>query len=276
MADDPDFIRTLLTHPLLTREEEHDLITRWQVQRDAQARDTVVRCNQRWVARLAQHNRQQLDFEDAFAYGQLGLLHAIDKFDCARGNKFSTYATMWIWQAITRGRVDGAEHVPYRLPIHQHEKRVRLYRAIGDLEQTLGGPPTIEQVASYTGLSAKRVTDMLQMQVPSASLDTPLPGRERDMGTLGEMLPDEHFPRPDEVALNADRRRAIDEALNSLDPREATILRLRFGLRGDDALTLDEVGAKYGLTRERIRQIEAVALKKLRHPSRARLLRAFA
>src|SRR5262249_4393667 len=234
------------------------------------ARQELVEANLRlviWVARRYAHLGLQL--LDLVQEGNIGLMRAVSKFDWRRGHRFSTYATWWIRQAITRALADQARTI--RVPVYMTEilgNVTQLARAMG---QQLGRDPTPAELGQRVGLPPAEVQWLLGVGHAPVSLDEPVSGE--DVRTLGELLEDQSAQGPDEVSTASSVRRALSRALNSLSTREAQVLRLRFGVGERKDHTLEEVGARFGVTRERIRQIEAEALRKLRHRSRAHLLR---
>jgi RNA polymerase primary sigma factor len=214
---------------------------------------------------------QGVPFLDLIQEGNLGLMKAVEKFDYRRGYKFSTYATWWIRQAITRAIADQGRTI--RVPVHMSDRIRRLYHISRRLEQELGREPTPEEIAEEMQLPPKKVGWMLKISQRPLSLEKPV-GEEKD-SELGDFIEDEDLPTPSEVASHRLLREEIEEVLTSLTPREARVLQLRFGLTDGRSHTLKEVGEKFGVTRERIRQIETEALQRLRHPSRSQKLRDY-
>jgi len=236
------------------------------------AREHIIEANTRLVVSIAKrYIGRGVPFLDLIQEGNLGLMKAVEKYDYRRGFRFSTYATWWIRQTITRAIADQGRTI--RLPVHMSDRIRQLYRALHDLEQSLGRPPTAEELAVRLQISARKVQWMLQVSWVPLSLESPV-GDEED-AELGMFVEDQTTPTPAQVVLQNMLRERVEEVLASLTPREARVLRLRFGLDEDRSYTLEEVGAKFGLTRERIRQIEGKALRRLRHPGCARRLRDY-
>ncbi|WP_343390436.1 sigma-70 family RNA polymerase sigma factor [Candidatus Amarobacter glycogenicus] len=235
-------------------------------------REHLIRANTRLVVSVAKrYMGQGVPFADLIQEGNLGLMRAVDKFEPERGHKLSTYATWWIRQAITRALADQGRTI--RLPVHMGDRIRQLYRTARQLEQKLGRPAQPEEIAESMGLDSLQVRWMLRISRHPVSLEQPV--GEEEESTLGNFIEDEDSPSPPDVAGNSLLREKLEELLETLTPREARILRLRYGLDNGRTYTLEEVGNKFGLTRERIRQIEAEALNRLRHPSRARQLRDY-
>ena len=257
--------------PLLTAEEEVDLAKRMG-EGDEDAKHKLTEANLRLVVSIAKRyvGRGML-FLDLIQEGNLGLIKAVEKFDYTKGFKFSTYATWWIRQAITRAIADQARTI--RIPVHMVETINKLMRVQRQLLQELGREPTEEEIAEEMGLSVERVREILKIAQEPVSLETPI-GEEED-SHLGDFIQDENVPVPAEAAARMLLKEQLDEVLDTLTEREQKVLRLRFGMNDGRARTLEEVGKEFDVTRERIRQIEAKALRKLRHPSRSRKLRDF-
>jgi RNA polymerase primary sigma factor len=214
---------------------------------------------------------QGVPFLDLIQEGNLGLMKAVEKFDHTRGHKFSTYATWWIRQAITRSIADQGRTI--RVPVHMNDRIRRLYRVSRRLEQELGHEPTVEELSEEMDLSPEQVERIIEISQRPLSLEKPV-GEEKD-SELGEFIEAEDFPDPAETATREVLREDIEDLLTSLTPREARVLELRYGLIDGHSYTLKEVGEKFGLTRERIRQIENEALQRLRHPQRSRKVRDY-
>jgi len=236
------------------------------------ARRRLIKANTRLVISVAKrYVGQGVPFLDLVQEGNLGLMKAVDKFDYTRGFKFSTYATWWIRQAVSRAVSDQGRTI--RLPVHIGDKLRLLHRASRELEQDQGRPASPEEIAGTLTVATDRVRRLLRLSRRPLSLEQPVGEQEETM--LGSFIADDEAPPPPSMADNAILRERLEGILETLQPREARILRLRFGLQDGRNYTLEEVGQKFGLTRERIRQIEAHALNRLRHPSRSRQLRDF-
>ena len=271
--DDPVrmYLKEIGRVPLLTAEEEVELARRMEAG-DEKARHRLEEANLRLVVSIAKRyvGRGML-FLDLIQEGNLGLLKAVEKFDYSKGYKFSTYATWWIRQAITRAIADQARTI--RIPVHMVETINKLVRISRQLLQELGRDPRPEEIAKEMGISVVRVHEIMKIAQEPVSLETPI-GEEED-SHLGDFIEDEAAPAPAEAASFMLLREQLEEVLETLTDREKNVLRLRFGLEDGRSRTLEEVGQSFGVTRERIRQIEAKALRKLRHPSRSKVLRDF-
>jgi RNA polymerase primary sigma factor len=236
------------------------------------ARDHLIKANTRLVVSIAKkYMGQGVPFSDLIQEGNLGLMKAVEKFDYRRGYKFSTYATWWIRQAITRALADQGRTI--RVPVHMSDRIRKLHQVSRQLEQTWGRKPTPEELAAEMDLEPAKVRWMLRVSRHPVSLERPV-GEEED-SELGNFIEDEDAPTPPDAAYHHLLQEKLEDVLATLTPREARILRLRFGLQNGRSYTLEEVGKKFGLTRERIRQIEGQALRKLRHPRRSRQLRDY-
>ena len=271
--DDPVrmYLKEIGRVPLLKADEEVELAKRMQ-EGDEEAKNQLAEANLRLVVSIAKRyvGRGML-FLDLIQEGNLGLLKAVEKFDYKKGFKFSTYATWWIRQAITRAIADQARTI--RIPVHMVETINKLVRVSRQLLQELGTDPTPEQIGAVMDLAPDRVREIQKVAQEPVSLETPI-GEEED-SHLGDFIEDEDAPAPDEAASYSLLKEQLEEVLETLTPREAKVLRLRFGLDDGRSRTLEEVGQEFGVTRERIRQIEAKALRKLRHPSRSRKLKDY-
>lgn len=271
--DDPVrmYLKEIGRVPLLSAEEEITLAKRME-NGDDEAKRRLAEANLRLVVSIAKRyvGRGML-FLDLIQEGNLGLIKAVEKFDYNKGYKFSTYATWWIRQAITRAIADQARTI--RIPVHMVETINKLIRVSRQLLQELGREPAPEEIAKEMDISVERVREIMKIAQEPVSLETPI-GEEED-SHLGDFIEDQDAPAPAEAASFMLLKEQLEEVLETLTPREEKVLRLRFGLDDGRARTLEEVGQNFGVTRERIRQIEAKALRKLRHPSRSKKLKDF-
>ncbi len=271
--DDPVrmYLKEIGKVPLLTAEEETELARRME-QGDEAAKKKLAEANLRLVVSIAKRyvGRGML-FLDLIQEGNLGLIKAVEKFDYSKGYKFSTYATWWIRQAITRAIADQARTI--RIPVHMVETINKLVRVQRQLLQELGREATPEEIAEKMDIPVERVREIQKISQEPVSLETPI-GEEED-SHLGDFLPDENVPVPDEATAKAMLKEAVQDVLGTLTEREQKVLRLRFGIDDDKARTLEEVGREFNVTRERIRQIEAKAIRKLKSASKKRKLQEF-
>jgi RNA polymerase primary sigma factor len=293
------YLKEMARVPLLKIDEEVDLATRiergriavarlaklngncskakrqqlnFTIEDGLEARDHLIKANTRLVVSIAKkYMCRGVPFLDLIQEGNLGLMKAVEKFDYHRGYRFSTYATWWIRQTITRAIADQGRTI--RVPVHMSDRIRRLYKVARELEQDLGRQATPDEIAEVMQLDARKIQWMMRVSWRPLSLESPV--GENDDSELGSFVEDNHTPTPTQSAYQNLLCDKIEEVLASLSPREARILRLRFGLQNGRPYTLEEVGQKFGLTRERIRQIEGKALRRLRHPRRSRQLREY-
>jgi len=269
--DDPVrmYLKEIGKVPLLSAEEEIELAQRMELG-DEEAKHRLCEANLRLVVSIAKRyvGRGML-FLDLIQEGNLGLIKAVEKFDYRKGYKFSTYATWWIRQAITRAIADQARTI--RIPVHMVETINKLIRVSRQLLQEYGREPLPEEIAEQMGIPEEKVREIIKIAQEPVSLETPI-GEEED-SHLGDFIPDDDAPAPAEAAAFTMLKEQLMSVLSTLTPREEMVLKLRFGLEDGRARTLEEVGKEFKVTRERIRQIEAKALRKLRHPSRSRKLK---
>ena len=276
-SDDPVrlYLKEIGKYPLLTTEEEIALakqIAEGTPEEQAAAKKKLSEANLRLLVSIAKrYVGRGMQFLDLIQEGNLGLIKAAEKFDYTKGYKFSTYATWWVRQAITRAIADQARTI--RIPVHMVETINKLIRVNRQLAQELGRDPTPAEIAKEMGISESKVREIIKIAQEPVSLETPI-GEEED-SHLGDFIEDENAPAPAEVASNAMMREQLQEVLHTLTPREEKVIRLRFGLEDGQAHTLEEVGKEFNVTRERIRQIEAKALRKIRHPGRSKKLRDY-
>ncbi len=271
--DDPvrQYLKDIGRIPLLDSEEERELAEK-MANGDEDAQMKLVESNLRLVVSIAKrYLGRGMFFLDLIQEGNLGLMKAVDKFDYTKGYKFSTYATWWIRQAITRAIADQARTI--RIPVHMVETIHKVTRYSRQMLQELGREPTAEEIGEKIGMSPDKVREILKISQDPVSLETPI-GEEED-SHLGDFIPDDDTPAPADAAASTILREVIERELHTLTPREEHVIKLRFGLYDGRTRTLEEVGKEFDITRERIRQIEAKALRKLRHPSRARHLKGF-
>mgnify|MGYP003067198135 CR=1 FL=1 len=272
-VDDPVrmYLREIGKISLLSYDKELELAKRI-LEGDEEAKQELAEANLRLVVSIAKkYVGRGMLFLDLIQEGNMGLIKAVEKFDYTKGFKFSTYATWWIRQAITRAIADQARTI--RIPVHMVETINRLIRTSRHLLQQLGREPTPEEIAKEMDMSVEKVMEIQKIAQDPVSLETPI--GEEDDSHLGDFIQDEDSPAPQDAASYTLLREQLEEVMKTLTPREAKVLRLRFGLDDGKARTLEEVGKEFDVTRERIRQIEAKALRKLRHPSRSKKLRDY-
>ena len=271
--DDPVkvYLKEIGRVPLLSAEEEVELAIRMS-EGDVAAKKRLSEANLRLVVSIAKrYVGRGMQFLDLIQEGNLGLIKAVEKFDHTKGFKFSTYATWWIRQAITRAIADQARTI--RIPVHMVETINKVKKVNSQLLHENGHEPTNEQIAEKLEMPVEKVREIMRVAQEPVSLDTPI-GEEED-SHLGDFIPDEDAPAPSDVASHTMLKEQLAEVLSTLTPREEKVLRLRFGLEDGRSRTLEDVGKEFNVTRERIRQIEAKALRKLRHPSRSKKLKDF-
>ena len=272
-AEDPVrmYLKEIGRIPLLSSEEEIELAKRMEMG-DEEAKKKLSEANLRLTVSIAKrYSGRGMQFLDLIQEGNLGLIKAVEKFDYRKGYKFSTYATWWIRQSITRAIADQARTI--RIPVHMVETMNRVNRTSRRLLQEYGREPTPEEIAVTMNLPVERILEVSKISQEPVSLETPI-GEEED-SHLGDFIQDEHVPVPSEEAAHTLLREQLEEVMDTLSDREQKVLALRFGLEDGKPHTLEEVGRDFQVTRERIRQIEAKALRKLRHPTRSRNLRDF-
>ena len=271
--DDPVrmYLREIGKIPLLSFDEELELAKR-VINGDEEAKQKLAESNLRLVVSIAKkYVGRGMLFLDLIQEGNMGLIKAVEKFDYTKGYKFSTYATWWIRQAITRAIADQARTI--RIPVHMVETINKLIRTSRHLSQQLGREPTPEEIAQEMEIPVEKVMEIQKIAQDPVSLETPI--GEEDDSHLGDFIQDEDSPAPQDSAAYTLLKEQLEEVMNTLTPREAKVLKLRFGLEDGRARTLEEVGREFQVTRERIRQIEAKALRKLRHPSRSKKLKDY-
>lgn len=263
------YLREIGKNPLLTPSQERELARRAQMG-DEKAREKLITANLRLVVSIAKrYIGRGLPFLDLIQEGNIGLLKAVEKFDWRKGYKFSTYATWWIRQAITRAIADQARTI--RIPVHMVETINKLNKIINEYYREHGRQPTIEELAKLMGKPPEKIEEIMEAAKEITSLEAPI--GDDDGSTIGESVPDESAKSPLKEAMRTLIKEEVERILDTLGPREAMVLKMRYGLLDGKAKTLEEVGQYFNVTRERIRQIEVKALRKLRHPSRSRYLR---
>lgn len=299
-TDDPikQYLKEIGRFPLLTAEEEADLAKKVEAGKEAeeklassknisakerarlnkiidaakQARNTLSECNLRLVVSIAKrYVSRGLTFLDLCQEGNLGLMKAVDKFDWRRGYKFSTYATWWIKQSVTRAIADQSRTI--RIPVHMVETINKMHRAMRILTQENGREPSVKELAVFLEIEENKVREIMEVERDPSSLEMPV--GEEEESSLGDFIEDEKSLKPEEITERRMLQQDIDKVLANLSPKEATIIELRYGLHGNKPCTLEELGKIFGVTRERIRQIESAALRKMRAPARGKVLRGY-
>ena len=266
-----EYLKEIGSIPLLTQEQEQELAKR-KAEGDTLAGQKLVEANLRLVVSIAKrYTGRGMSFLDLVQEGNIGLMKAVEKFDYAKGYRLSTYATWWVKQSVTRALADQSRTI--RLPVHMVEAVNRVRRAQRALAVRLGREPSNEEIGKEVGMSEKRVTELMQSSGDTVSLETP--GGDEDGSNLGDFVADDANASTEEKAESVFLREEIDQMLQGLNPREREVIVLRFGLETGHPMTLEEVGKRFKVTRERIRQIETAALRKLRNPSRSRKIRDF-
>ena len=273
-CDDPVkmYLKDIGRVALLTPDQERALSER-VAKGDEDAKQQLCEANLRLVVNIAKRysGKNGMQFLDLIQEGNIGLMKAVERYDYSKGFRFSTYATWWIRQSITRAMADQLRTI--RLPVHMVETINRLGRVVKKLTQSLGREPTVEEIAKEMDMSVEKVMEVQKIALDPVSLETPI--GEEDDSHLGDFIEDKSNATQIEIAETKERKELIEEILTGLAPREAAVLILRYGLRDNRPRTLEEVGKEFNVTRERIRQIEAKALRKLRHPSRSKKLRDY-
>ena len=266
-----EYLKEIGSIPLLTQEQEQDLAKR-KSEGDAEAGKKLVEANLRLVVSIAKrYTGRGMSFLDLVQEGNIGLMKAVEKFDYTKGYRLSTYATWWVKQSVTRALADQSRTI--RLPVHMVEAVNRIRKAQRALAVKLGREPSNEEIGKEVGLSEKRVTELMQSSGDTVSLETPV--GDEDGSNLGDFVADDSNASTEEKAESVFLREEIEQMLQGLNPREREVIILRFGLESGHPLTLEEVGKRFKVTRERIRQIETAALRKLRNPSRSKKIRDF-
>ena len=266
-----EYLKEIGSIPLLTQEQEQDLAKR-KSEGDAEAGKKLVEANLRLVVSIAKrYTGRGMSFLDLVQEGNIGLMKAVEKFDYTKGYRLSTYATWWVKQSVTRALADQSRTI--RLPVHMVEAVNRIRKAQSALAVKLGREPSNEEIGKEVGMSEKRVTELMQSSGDTVSLETPV--GDEDGSNLGDFVADDSNASTEEKAESVFLREEIEQMLQGLNPREREVIILRFGLESGHPLTLEEVGKRFKVTRERIRQIETAALRKLRNPSRSKKIRDF-
>lgn len=265
------YLKAIGNIPLLSAEEEKEYSRQWIEEGNQYAKNKLIESNLRLVVSIAKRyqNKHNMSFSDLIQEGNTGLIKAVEKFDYKKGYKFSTYGTWWIRQSITRAISDQARLM--RVPVHMVETILKHTRAVRELLQELGRDPTVEEIAEKLGTTVDKVIEVQRISQDPISLESKM-GHEED-SKIGDLIPDDNALSPQDVAMQNMLKEQLMSVLESLTPREQKVIRLRYGLDDAHPRTLEEVGREFSVTRERIRQIEAKALRKLRHPSKLKKLR---
>ena len=263
------YLKEIGNIPLLSQEEERELSRQWIEEKSEYAKNKLIESNLRLVVSIAKRYQNKLPFLDLIQEGNAGLMKAVQKFDYTKGYKFSTYGTWWIRQSITRAISDQARLM--RVPVHMVETILKHNKAVRDLLQELGRDPTVEEIASKLNTTVEKVIEVQRISQDPISLESKM-GHEED-SKIGDLIPDDNALSPQDVAMQNMLKEQLMSVLETLTPREQKVIRLRYGLDDAHPRTLEEVGREFSVTRERIRQIEAKALRKLRHPSKLKRLR---
>ncbi len=266
------YLREINKIPLLTREEEVELAKRAK-QGDKEAKEKLIKANLRFVVNVAKkYQNQGLSLSDLISEGNLGLITAVDKFDVDKGYHFISYAVWWIKQSILKAICEKSRMI--RLPLNRANELLQIEKVRREIGSTKDGEADIEEIADFLDMDKNRINDLLNASKEFVSLETPL-STDKDANTISDLMEDTKGTNPEEVMINKTLQESIEEVLNTLTEKEANVIKYRFGLKGERPHSLKEIGDKYNLTKERIRQIEKKAISRLRHPSRRQKLESF-